>query len=278
MQDPSKPLWFDPPEDKKDKPTNKPKKEKFSIFLATPVYGEVSIHYFQACLQFQKYCIAKNIDISIQVMKSSLVTQGRNLCVSSFLDLNYTHLLFVDSDIEFAPESIMKMLKADKDVIAVPYPLKTLQWDKCMDRINRGEIKTAAELQFKGLYTYPMKVPDSKDISIDKEGVIEVTHAPTGCMLIKRSVFDKMIKAYPEKKVEQKSIINGELMKMPHYYNFFDTEHEPETKTYLGEDFAFCKRWKKIGGKCHALVTEKITHVGEHQYRACFADELIKTK
>ena len=39
-----------------------------------------------------------------------------------------------------------------------------------------------------------------------------------------------------------------------------------------------CKKWKDIGGKCHAIITERITHVGEHQYRGCFGDELIKTK
>ena len=54
--------------------------------------------------------------------------------------------------------------------------------------------------------------------------------------------------------------------------------YEPKTKQYLGEDFAFCKRWKDLGGKCYALITDRITHVGEHQYRGCFADELIKTE
>ena len=51
-----------------------------------------------------------------------------------------------------------------------------------------------------------------KDIRI-KDGVIEVTHSPTGCMLIKREVIEKMIKAYPEKEIVQKSVINGELIK-----------------------------------------------------------------
>ena len=39
-----------------------------------------------------------------------------------------------------------------------------------------------------------MKVADAKNITLDN-GVMEVTHSPTGCMLIKRAVFDKMIKA-----------------------------------------------------------------------------------
>jgi hypothetical protein len=37
-----------------------------------------------------------------------------------------------------------------------------------------------------------------------------------------------------------------------HMYNFFDTVIMiQETKKWYGEDFAFCKRWTDIGGKCH---------------------------
>jgi|TARA_Y100000114_G_scaffold140701_1_gene145847 hypothetical protein len=274
-QDPSKPIWFGKEEKKIETHELKPK--KFSIFVATPVHSEVSIHYFQACLEFQKHCISNNIQASFQVMKSSLITQGRNLCVSSFMQSNHTHLLFVDSDIEFQTQSIFKMISSDKQVISVPYPLKQLFWDKAWERISKGNIKNAKDLKFKGLYSYPMKVEDDKNIKI-KDGVIEVTHSPTGCMLIKREVIEKMIKAYPEKEIVQKSVINGELIKVPYLYNLFDTEFDPKTKNYLGEDFAFCKRWKEIGGKCYALITDRITHAGEHQYRGCFADELIKTE
>jgi hypothetical protein len=274
MQDPSKPLWFNKSIEPKTAP--KPKKN-FSIFVATPVHSDVSIHYLQACLEFQKHCLKNDVLASFQVMKSSLVTQGRNLCVSSFMESGHTHLLFVDSDIDFQAQSIFKMVAADKDIISVPYPLKTLNWDKAWERISKGNVKNSKDLKFKGFHTYPIKVEDEKNITID-DGVIEVTHSPTGCMLIKREVIEKMIKAYPNTEIIQKTIINGEMMNRPYFYNLFDTMYDPVNKSYLGEDFAFCKRWKDIGGKCYALITDRITHVGEHQYRGCFADELIKTE
>jgi hypothetical protein len=40
--------------------------------------------------------------------------------------LNTHFLLFIDSDIDFEPDTIMKMIKADKDIIAYPYPLKDI--------------------------------------------------------------------------------------------------------------------------------------------------------
>jgi len=182
------------------------------------------------------------------MIKSSLVTQGRNLCVSQFLEAKeqYTHLLFIDSDIEFSPNTIFEMLKRDKELIACPYPMKTFNWEKMTKRVNRGEVDNAEELSKAG-FTFPLKVPNRDEI-VSNQGVIELTHAPTGCMLIKREVFDKMMKAYPEKEIQQPTIINGKETIRPFFYNFFDCIHDPETKNYFGEDFGFCRLWTKIGG------------------------------
>jgi len=251
-------------------------KAPYSIFVATPVHSDCSIHYAQGLLEFQKLSFKKNVEVTFQIMKSSLVTQGRNLCVSGFLESNCTHMLFVDSDIIFNAESIFKMIERDKDVISIPYPLKTLRWDKAYDKIKQGRIKSGEDIR-KSLHTYPMKIPDTNNVDVNR-GVIEVTHSPTGCMLIKRGVFDKLIKHYPNKQIIQKTVINGEYVTKPHMWNFFDCLHDPVEKTYLGEDFAFCKLWTDIGGKCYAFIDDPIGHIGEHQYEGRFADELILPK
>jgi len=262
------PLWKSNTKTEEAKP--------YSIFLATPVHSECSIHYTQALLELQQLCHAKKIKITFSLIKSSLVTQGRNLCVAGFLESNFTHMLFIDSDIYFNAESIIKMIERDKDVLSIPYPLKTMMWDKALERIKKGSISTINDLK-KSLNTYPMKVENDNDISVDK-GIMEVTHSPTGCMLIKRSVFDKLIKAYPDKGIVQKTVINGQYVDKPNMWNFFDTIHDPRTKIYLGEDFSFCKLWKDIGGKCHAYINDTIVHIGEHQYEGRFADELKPSK
>jgi len=185
-------------------------------------------------------------------------------------------MLFVDSDIYFKAESIIKMLDLDKELISIPYPLKTMMWDKLYDKWNKGEVKNPGDIH-RWLNTYPIKVENSKNIKLDN-GVMEVTHSPTGCMLIKRSVFDKMIEKYPDKNIVQKTIINGEYIDRPNLWNFFDCIHDQETKTYMGEDFSFCKLWKDVGGKCYVYIKDPIIHVGEHQYEGCFLDELKPSK
>jgi hypothetical protein len=137
MQDASKPIWFN-----KEKP-----KINFSIMVSTPVHSEVSIHYTQALLEFQKNCFSNKIPVAFQLMKSSLVTQGRNLCVAGFLDSDCTHMLFIDSDIDFHFKSIMKMITSDKEVISIPYPLKTFNSEKVFSMIQKGEITKHTQIQ-----------------------------------------------------------------------------------------------------------------------------------
>ena len=267
MQDSSKPLWAKPRQVKIEPAS-------FSIFVATPVHSECSIHYTQSLLEFQRYCYEKKIGVTFQLFKSSLVTQGRNLSVGAFMESKHTHLLFIDSDIDFEAKSIKAMVDKDKDVISVPYPMKTFNWDKMFANFKDGKIKNPIELAMNG-NTYPMRLPNEDNFNIEN-GCIEVSHSPTGCMLIKRSVIEKMIEKYPEMRISQPTIINGKPVEKPFLYNFFDTMFNPVDHTYMGEDFAFCKRWKDIGGKCHAIIDQLITHVGEHQYSGRFADELIK--
>jgi len=246
--------------------------------VATPVHSNCSIHYTQSLLKLQQNCILNGITISFSLLKSSLVTQGRNLCVAHFLeDKNkYTHLLFIDSDIEFEFDTIIKMLKFDKDVVSNPYPMKFLDWDKAWKRLEEGKVKDLNEFK-KSCHRYPIKMDGIDTYEVNK-GLMKVSHAPTGCMLIKREVFDKMIDKYPELKINQATMVNGKPVENPHMYNFFDTYHDPIDKKYFGEDFYFCKKWSEMGGEIYCYVLDNITHVGEYLYTGSFMDDLKHAK
>lgn len=270
MQDPSKPIWI------KQKPQLEVQAAPFSIFVATPVHSDVSIHFAQALLEFQKACVKRKVSVQFQFTKSSLVTQGRNLCVNSFLETSMTHMLFIDSDIDFDAEGVFKMIEADKEIISIPYPMKIMQWGKLFEGVKTGSIKDTKTMSTRG-YMYPMVLDNDEDIR-PVNGVIEVKYSPAGCMLIKRQVYKKMIEKYPNLKIVQKTIYNDLPEIKPYLYNFWDTWFNEKTNEYMGEDFSFCKRWKDIGGKCYAYINSFITHVGEFQYCGKFADELIKNE
>jgi hypothetical protein len=277
----NEPIWFDKPPKNGDTEIttiNIGTTSPYKIMVCTPVHSDVSMHYCQAVLKFQQDCMQRKILVSYTLMKSSLVTQGRNLCVAEMLNHpdHYTHLLFIDSDIDFQSKTIFTMLEKDKDVIGCPYPMKTFDWDKAWRRMTTKHraVNDKDDLAKAG-YTFPLKVEDPTKIQVE-DGVAEVTHAPTGCMLIKREVIEKMIKHYPELEIYQPTIINGNTEKKDNMFNLFDTIHDPKTKRYFGEDFGFCQRWSDMGGKIHVYLKDYITHIGEYSYCGRFWDDLYQ--
>jgi hypothetical protein len=239
------------------------------LFIGTPVHSEVSVHYFKYCLEFKKECFVRNIHCMFQVMKSSLVTQGRNLCVSGFLDSECTHMLFIDSDIAYNFKMIERMLNYDKEITLIPYPVKTWDDNKVKKNILKG---TELDARLLG-NQYTLSVPDPNNVQIEN-GFIELERGPTGCMLIRRDVFDKLGKEYPEFTIKQKTLIDGDLVDRTNFFNYFDTYWDKNTKTYMGEDFFFCKLAKHAGIKMYGLIDEYIEHYGEFAYRGRLLDEL----
>jgi len=284
----NKPIWFNEDtyqtinHDKVEPETieiNLDRKPIAKIMVCTPCHSEVSMHYTQAVLKFQMECMKQNILVSFSLLKSSLVTQGRNLCVAEFINHadNYDYLLFIDSDIDFESKTIFKMIGADKDVIACPYPMKMIDTDRMWAKLHQTELVKTKDDLLKAGYSFPLKMDNKDRININ-HGIIEVSHAPTGCMLIKREVIEKMIKHHPELQIYQPTIVNGKETAKENFYNLFDTLHDLKTKRYFGEDFGFCQRWTDMGGKVHIYVLDYITHVGEHQYCGRFYDQLEALK
>jgi hypothetical protein len=284
MQDASKPIWFK----KEEIDTNISNEDvkidtgdldfkKMRLLVATPVHSEVSMHYAESLLTLQGTGHSLGLVIDFLLLKSSLVTQGRNLCVANFLNKKeYTHMLFIDSDISFDPSSVFKLLRCNKDVISIPYPMKTINWNKVHGRIQEQKDININDLSRSG-FMFPIKVEDQQSITVSK-GIMEVTHAPTGFMLIKKEAILKMIEKYPHLKIKQPTIINGETKDTENLWNFFDTWFDQETNKYYGEDFAFCQKFRDIGGKCYCYVDDFITHVGEYSYEGKFIDELMNTR
>ena len=116
------------------------------------------------------------------------------------------------------PESIKKLLDCEHDVSIIPYTLKNIDWDKLKKQI---QVKPDLPLSVLGM-GYPIHLKEMNDITCTK-GFIEIERGTTGCMMIKRRVFEKMIKEYPQLKIHQESLFNGEMKKHNNLYNFFDT-------------------------------------------------------
>ena len=69
------------------------------------------------------------INSQFNVIKSSLVNYARNLATCGFLASKCDHMLFIDSDVEFEPEAVLRMLVVQKDIVCTPYRIKLQDTD-----------------------------------------------------------------------------------------------------------------------------------------------------
>ncbi len=253
------------------------------IFIGTPCYGGmITADYFKSCLQLTALAATKKIEIQFGTIgNESLVTRARNTLVQLFMDeKKYSHLLFIDADIAFNPEIVFRMLDLDKEVVTGVYPRKTIDWRKVKKRILDNNDITIPELHAASL-EYNLNVKNPEKIEV-KNGFIEVLDGATGFMLIKRQVFEKMAKAYPDLKFKSDQHLNDPHDKTFNYhdtsdwnYAFFDTIIDPESKRYLSEDYAFCRLWQKIGGKVYADITSGMTHYGNYAFKGNVATQFL---
>lgn len=66
-------------------------------------------------------------DVQVTLIKSSVLPETRAMLVSRCLDMGATHMLFLDDDMKFPPDTIARLLNHNLAVVAVNYPRKNLE-------------------------------------------------------------------------------------------------------------------------------------------------------
>ncbi len=242
--------------------------------VGTPAFGsQLTSVYATSMLAFQSACLSKNeIDFNVVVQwGDSLITRARQDIVTQFLEAKgATHLLFVDGDIGFEPEQVLRLLRFDADFVAGVYPYKRVKLGKIRSLSLAGHPQLeAASLS----YTYAVEDPAKIEI---KNGFAKVTYAGLGFALIKRGVFLRMMEKYPELNYTGGFIASDPLARSPYRYAFFNCILDEKTGTYLSEDASFSKRWTDMGGEIWADLDSRLQHVGPVNFHGDFSTQFKK--
>lgn len=237
------------------------------LFVCTPCYcGNVHVKYMKSIMNLQLFCIQNNIGFEFYTIPfDSLIPRARNACVTRFMQSkDSTHLIFIDADIEFNPMNVAKMIKENKDVIGGIYSKKALDFKRLSE--NFSKTKNELELlQSAGRYAFNFKKKEKHQIV---NGVVEVLDAPTGFLMIKKQVFEKMIIQYPEKEYKN-DVAPYNVKEDDKFYDFFPSQiftEEDGVKRYLSEDYGFCRLWQQMGGEIYADLTVQLNHIGQFTY------------
>lgn len=213
---------------------------KQHIHFLLPMYGGMCseatfLGFIKFTLMARKLGVEWTIDT---VTNESLITRGRNNLVAMFMaNEKATHFMFIDVDLGFDHEAIFRLLLSNQDVVGGVYPMKCLPVQYVVNTL-----------------TDPMVI--GKDL-------VEVYTLGTGFMLVQRHVVEKMIAAHPHLKYNDGNKFGPKYA--PFMYALFDTMID-EHGNYLSEDWTFCYRWRKMGGKCFANTSIKLDHTGYHRF------------
>ena len=249
------------------------------IFVATPMYGGMcGGQYTKSSCDLSLLAAHHKIDVKFFFLfNESLITRARNYLVDEFLrNEEYTHLMFIDSDIGFDPNDVLALAAiadpgSDKDVVCGPYPKKTISWEKIKMAVDKGFADADPNKLEKYVGDYVFNpVEGNTEIRIDEPA--EVLEGGTGFMMIQRKTFERYAEAYPELMYKPDHIRTANFDGSREIMCYFDALIDPESKRYLSEDYMFCQWARKIGIKIWLCPWMKLTHQGSYMFGGSLAD------
>lgn len=124
--------------------------------------------------------------------------------------ITYDKLLWIDSDITFTPEDVLKAYRSDKDITTGAYLLAS------------GEATVYKEI-FKSAYTF------EEILALDEP--VQVGAAGMGFMCVKSGIFEKLSRPWFQSPIASTTMNDGYVFTFP----------------VMGEDVSFCKRATDLG-------------------------------
>ena len=217
-----------------------------SIAIGVPVYGLVTLGFHTSMLATALMMRDRGVPMhTIHASGDSLVQRARNNIVAEFMATDASHLMFIDTDIQWDPDDVLRLVGHGKDMICGAYPKK--------------QHPPVFAIQ-------PRLDADGRSQRDPITGAVRIRCAATGFLLIRRAVIERMMAAYPELRYRAFASDGITEAARKFTYSLFDTITEPDA--FYSEDYGFCVRWERIGGEVWVDPGIQLKHHGAHAYEA----------
>ena len=237
------------------------------LFLSTPCYGGQCLEkYATSVIKLQIELIKEGIQLMLDTTENeSLVHRARNVAVGRFLQKTDADVfMFIDADVEFTADAVVRLVKSPHDVSVAVYPKKVVMWDQVRKAVEQGDERNMAMLSSSLVANIGAHKRTVED------GFVELLDGPTGFMAIKRGAFEKLEEKFPELNCKN----DHQNRDFDDYCAVFDCMIDPVSRRYLSEDYAFCRRWQQCDGKIYADINTTLGHVGNLPFSGCLNDRL----
>lgn len=255
--------------------------KKRKLFVATPMYGgQCHGMYTKSSCDLARLCQHYGIEVKFfYLFNESLITRARNYCVDEFLRSDFTHLMFIDSDIGYSPDDVISLLALmdhedpdnDKEIMCGPYPKKTIAWEKIKQAVDKGyadEDPTNLE-KYVGDYVFN---PTEGQTQVKIDEPVKVLEGGTGFMMITKSAFKKFDEAYPDYSYKPDHVRTEHFDGSREIMMYFQALIDPESKRYLSEDYMFCQWMQKVGVATWMCPWMKLLHTGAYTFGGSLHD------
>jgi hypothetical protein len=158
------------------------------------------------------------------------ISAARATMLRKALDAKADLIVFIDHDVSWQPEDLLTLIEAEGDVVCGTYRFKK-PGDHYMGQ--------------------PLPGVDGRP-QVREDGAIRGFCAPAGFLKVTKEAVNAFIGAYPE-------LCYGDKF-APHVDLF---NHGARGGVWYGEDYAFCRRWRDLGGELWILPELHIDHHSE---------------
>jgi hypothetical protein len=219
------------------------------LFVALPAYDfKVSLKLAVSLARLAQQLPQHGIELTIgSICGCSVVSRARNLLVRDFLDSDCTELMFIDADINFDPEDVLRLMAWASDpqkgiVGGVPRTRKT----------NKVYI---AQLD-----------QDEEGVTMNRMGLVRAKRIATAFMMVRREVFERLVNENPQWNYYD----HNTDKQLNAVFDFLVTE-----EGYMGEDYLFCDRARALGYEVWIDPTIKLGHMGVQEYEGDFGRDVL---
>lgn len=162
-----------------------------------------------------------------QILNMPYISAARATMLRAALDAKANIIIFIDQDVSWRPEDLLKLIETEGDVVAGTYRCKI------DDEEYMGSIETDHE---------------GRPI-VRKDGCISAKLIPAGFLKITEAAVDAFMDAYPE------------LCYGPHFHQSVDLfNHGVHERIWWGEDYSFARRWKEKCGDIWIVPDLNLDH------------------
>lgn len=208
------------------------------VLVGTPMYGGQCFDaYLLGVFDLQQECARRGIRLGLHTVRNeSLIQRGRNRVLHDFLAGDASHLMFIDADIGFSGRDVLRIVA------------------HC--QANPGALVGGTYAK-KNRHRYdPAFVPLPEGARVTDAELVEVMCLAGGFLCVPRDVACRMAGAFRE--LWYRDGTTGD----EHVLDLFATFADPVTRQYWSEDYAFCIRWRQLGGRVLLDPNIQLSHTG----------------